>query len=279
MLRFFWLALLIPRTMPAQETAPPAAPTLKYAGTPLRVPVECSEDDIRALRLTCPSSHPCPVYLELDGIESTGSHIFVTGNLHAEDTTLFSILLASDDGGVSWREPHERIRGAGLDLIQFLDFDTGWAAGESLGSIPRDPFLLLTRDGGKTWTSHPIFSESRSGAIDYFHFESKTNGKMWLGRVYSDEDDAARYESYESQDGGETWTLRETSAKPFPQNTRPTAVGDYRLRPDRATGAYRIERRAAPGWHTVASFVVHAGECREPDFVPPPEPEPEKTPQ
>jgi hypothetical protein len=260
MLRFSWLVLVVVCAIEAQEPAP------------TRVPVECGQDDLRALQLTCPAAHPCPVYLELNGIESAGSHIYITGNLHADDATLFSILFASDDSGATWREPHERIRGAGLDLVQFIDFETGWASGESLGAIPRDPFLLVTRDGGKTWSNRPVFAESRAGTIDFFHFNSKTQGKLWIGRPLSGEP-GSRYEAYETQDGGESWVLLTAGDKPFPQSSRPAPAGDYRLRTDRATGAYRVERRAPAGWETVASFPVKAGECREPDLPPPTEQE------
>lgn len=272
MLRVSWLALTIACALCAQEAAPP----LKYTGSPIRVPVECSQDDLRALGLTCPAAHPCPVYLELDAIDAAGSALFIAGNLHADDATLSSILLASDDGGTTWREPTERIRGAGLDLVQFVDSETGWAGGESLGAIPRDPFLLLTRDGGKTWESRPVFGESRTGTIDFFHFDSKTHGHLWIGRPLSGEA-GNRYEAYESEDGGQTWTLRESGDKPFPKGARPAPSGDYRLHADRATHAYRVERRALAGWRPVASFLVRAGECREPEPPPTPEPEPPPT--
>ena len=276
MLRLPWLALTIASALCAQEAAPPPAPpaaaSLKYTGVPMRVPVECSHEDLRALGLICPAARPCPVYLELDAIESAGGELFVAGNLHADDATLSSILLASDDGGTTWREPAARIGGAGLDLIQFLDLETGWASGESLGSYPRDPFLLLTRDGGKTWESRPVFAESRSGTIDFFHFDSKTHGQLWIGRPLSGEP-GSRYETYASEDGGQTWTLRDAGDKPFPKGSRPAPSGDYRLRTDRAIRACRVERRAPSGWHTVASFLVRAGECRETESAPPPEPE------
>ena len=273
MLRVTWLALTIACALCAQEAASPPAASLKYTGAPMRVPVECSQDDLRALGLTCPAARPCPVYLELDAIDAAGSALFIAGNLHADDATLSSILLASDDGGTTWREPTGRIRGAGLDLVQFADAETGWASGESLGAIPRDPFLLLTRDGGKTWESRPVFGESRTGTIDFFHFDSKTHGNLWIGRPLSGEA-GNRYESYESEDGGRTWTLREAGDKPFPKATRPAPSGDYRLHADRATRAYRVERRALAGWRPVASFLVRAGECREPESAPPSEPEP-----
>ena len=273
MFRFSLLALTMTCALGGQDATAPSAASLKYTGTPIRVPVECSQDDLRALGLACPTARPCPVYLELDSIDVAGSALFITGNLHADDATLFSILLASDDGGATWREPTQRIRGAGLDLIQFADSEIGWASGESLGAIPRDPFLLLTRDGGKTWESRPVFAESRTGTIDYFHFDSKTHGRLWVGRPLSGEA-GSRYETYESEDGGQTWTLREAGDKPFPKASRPAPSGDYRLHADRASRAYRVERRAAAGWRPVASFLVRAGECREPELPPAPEPEP-----
>jgi hypothetical protein len=248
-----------------------AQTTLKYTGAPLGIAAGCSQDDLVALRLTCPADHPCPVYLDLTGIDSAGSRVFIAGNLHTDDATLSSILLASQDGGVTWSEPHRRIRGAGLDLVQFLDFATGWASGESLGEFPRDPFLLLTRDGGKSWRSCPVFEESRAGAIDSFYFDSAKHGRLWIGRPLSGQP-GNRYEAYESEDGGETWALRQAGDQPLPPSPHPAPSGLYRLEADRATGSYRVEHRAEAGWERVAAFLVQAGECREPDAAAPPQP-------
>jgi photosystem II stability/assembly factor-like uncharacterized protein len=52
---------------------------------------------------------------------------------------------------------------AGLDRIQFIDFENGWVSGEVQHPLPRDPFLLATTDGGKTWQRAPS-SRSRSSA-------------------------------------------------------------------------------------------------------------------
>ena len=99
--------------------------------------------------------------------------------------TVFSTLLASDDGGHTWREAHERIRSAGLDRIQFLDAETGWVAGEKLSPLPQDPFLLLTSDGGKTWRARPVFdeaAENRLGSIQQFFFTAKDSGALIIDR-------------------------------------------------------------------------------------------------
>ena len=66
------------------------------------------------------------------------------------------------------REPHPRIRSSGLDQIQFVDFQNGWISGANLTGAPRDPFLLITTDGGKTWRERPIFEETRVAAIEGF---------------------------------------------------------------------------------------------------------------
>jgi hypothetical protein len=242
---------------------PPAAPALmEYTGKPMRIPFQCTEDDLHTFGLTCPPEHPCAVYLELDGLDAVGDKLFLAGNLHAENTTLSSILLASNDGGKTWREPHERIRGAGLEMIQFIDFENGWIGGQSLGAAPRDPFLLLTNDGGKTWRSRPVFGDGREGGIDYFHFDSKTHGMMWIDRSQSGESES-RYETYESMTGGESWMIRETSDHPLRKGPKPPGLSDWRLHTDPATKSYRLEKRAGAGWTPTAAFIVHAGDCRE----------------
>jgi hypothetical protein len=261
-MRLWWFQLL-PFSLAVLSAQTPA---LEYAGKPMRIPFQCSEEDIRAFGMTCPPDHPCPVYMELAGIEAVGNRLFVAGNLHADTVTLASILLGSQDGGKTWTEPHERIRGAGLDLIQFLDFETGWIGGQSLGTVTRDPFLLLTRDGGKTWHSRPVFNESRTGALDAFHFDTKTHGWLWIDRSQAAEADD-RYESYESMTGGENWSVRETSARPLKKAACPAGPSDWRLRADPASKAYRLEHHGPASWETSAAFLVQAGECREAEPV------------
>lgn len=262
----------------AQVGAPSAEPLkpgwMENTGQPMRLASPCSEEDIRALALTCPPEHPCPVYLELADFERVGEKIFLTGNLHTESVTLMSVLLASDDGGKSWYEPHERIRSAGLDQIQFLDFEVGWAAGYLLHALPRDPFLLVTTDGGRTWRRRPIWFEPKIGVIEHFYFDSRRHGLLWIDRA--SQGDAGRYELYESMTGGESWMLRQIADQPIPIKGARTPNPDWRLRPDAASNSYRLERRD-PKWRTVASFSIQVGECKEaemPRTEAPPEPPP-----
>jgi len=263
-------SLLIAQTDQAPGT--PERPVLVNTGAPMRIPSPCTEEDIRALSLTCPPDHPCPVYLELSDFARLGQKIFLTGNLHTETTTLASVLLASEDDGKTWYEPYERIRSAGLDLIRFVDFETGWVAGYLVHALPRDPFLLITSDGGRSWRRRPIWSESRIGLIEHFYFEDRRNGWLWMDRF--SEGEAGRYEFYESKTGGESWMLRQISQQPVPKKGLKEPMPEWRLHADAASKSYRLERGGPKKWQPVASFLIHVGECREPEtpLVEPPQP-------
>jgi hypothetical protein len=117
-----------------KETAPakpeePKKTVLTYAGKPLTIPFACTEDDIQAHGMTCTEESPCPIYAELAHVHPLGSKIFIAGNLHDGSSTLYSLLLVSEDEGRTWSEPMERTKGAGLDQIQFVDFESGWISG------------------------------------------------------------------------------------------------------------------------------------------------------
>ena len=99
--------------------------------------------------LACTAQEPCPIFLELSAVAPNGRKIAVAGNLHSDSTTIYSILLLSEDSGATWKEPAKRIRGASIDQLQFYDLQSGWAAGETLYPLPRDPFFLVTTDGGR----------------------------------------------------------------------------------------------------------------------------------
>ena len=260
-------------SMFAQGPPAPAEVRIENSGKPMQVPYQCSPADIHALGLTCPFERPCPVYLELAALDGAGNRLVAAGNLHTDSATLSSLLLASEDAGKTWVEPFARLRSAGLDQIEFLDFQTGWISGQTLGDVPRDPFLLLTRDGGKTWRARPVWNEPRTGSIEAFHFDSRSHGLLWIDRAQGGET-ANRYEEYETETGGESWMLRQVSDRPI-RRKPPALPGSLRLRPDAAARAYRIERQTAGHWAQAASFLVSAGQCREPEItLPEPEPEP-----
>ncbi len=121
--------------------------------------------------------------------------------------TLDSILLASEDSGKTWTEPHPRMRSSGLDQIQFVDFQNGWISGANLQGAPRDPFFLITTDGGKTWRDQPIFEETRVSAVESFYFDTPMHGAVSIDATL----DNGMHEIYETQDGGNTWSVQRRS--------------------------------------------------------------------
>jgi photosystem II stability/assembly factor-like uncharacterized protein len=247
----------------AQEAPAPVPAVLEYAGKPLVVPFPCTEEDIQLAGLTCSEEDPCPIYLELAAVAAAGNKVVVVGNFHSSAVTMFSTVLASEDGGRTWREPHDRIRAAGLDRVQFLDAETGWTAGEKLQPLPMDPFVLLTTDGGRSWRHRAIFSETaenRLGTIQQFGFTTKDSGSLIIDRGTGADGD--RYELYESPDGGQSWSFKQSSQKPLTLR-RPSPVStEWRLRVDSRTQAYRVERRSGAAWTDVAAFAVKVGACK-----------------
>lgn len=224
------------------------------------VAFECSAEDIHSAGLACSEDDPCQIYLELSAAAATSSRMFAAGNIHAEAATLYSVLLGSEDSGHTWREVHERIRSASLDHIQFIGAENGFASGLSLSPLPQDPFLLITRDGGKSWRASAISSEPRIGSIVQFYFDGPKSGSLIIDRGLGADGD--RYELYESQDGGDSWGIRQTSVKPLKLKSDPLANPNWRIRADAATKSFHIERRAGQRWTSESAFSVKLGVCK-----------------
>ena len=246
-------ALVLAALALARAETPPA--TLENTDRPMRVPLECKVDQLQSLGLSCTEDDPCPLYLELDAVDSAGERILVAGNIHGSAATVSTILLASADGGKTWTEPFERIPSSELEQIQFFDADHGWISGSVIQTLPRDPFFLLTTDGGKTWEKHNVLEDTHQGSIDHFHFESPQSGELALTPV------DGKYELYETMTGGQNWTVRQISSKPLTA-AQPVADKAWRLRTDAKTHSYVIEHREGNGWQRIASFLVELGACK-----------------
>ena len=227
------------------------------AQTPTQLKYECTPEDIDVFGLTCTEEEPCPVFLELSSAESVGSRIIAIGNLHTRNSTLFGILLASDDSGLTWTEPTMRIRNTALEQVEFFDPLTGWASGESVDPLSRNPFFLLTTDGGKTWRQKLLFDDTKYGVISQFHFNSKASGELVLD---ASQGKRVRNELYASETGGESWELKQTSATPL-RLSRPRAQ-NWRARADAPSNTLRLERANGRSWDLVASFAIHVSDCR-----------------
>ncbi len=247
-----WLALAFAGILAAQT--PLEQTPLENIGKPMRVVYECTAADTQAAGLGCSEQDPCPVYLELSNVDGVGNKIFVTGNIHTPMATLDSILLASQDDGKTWTEPQPRIHSVGLDQIEFVDADHGWISGANLQTAPRDPFFLITTDGGKSWREYPIFQETRVAAVESFRFDSPATGTLWVDTTL----DNGMHETYATHDGGETWKI-ETGAEREKAHT----PSGWRLRADAPSHSYVVEQSENNRWQKVASFLVNITSCKE----------------
>jgi hypothetical protein len=230
------------------------------AQTAFRIPYACTEQDLDAFGLDCSPQEPCPVYAELVAVESLSGRLFVTGNLHTLSGTLYGLLLVSDDGGKTWTEPVKRERGWSLDQIQFADLQHGWINGAVLQPLPKDAFMLVTADAGKTWRARPLSEESRFGSISQFWFESATAGELVLDQSQGAN---GRYELYGTQTGGDAWELKGvTKTAPKLARVAPRDNPTWRLRADSTSKTIRLEQRLNEGYKSVTSFDIHVADCK-----------------
>jgi hypothetical protein len=234
-------------------------PFMLAAADTVKFEYACSPEDVEAFGLTCSEQDPCPVFLELASVDSSGARVFLSGNLHTQTTTLYGILLTSEDGGQTWAEANGRLHAASLDEIQFADSQHGWVSGVMLEPLPRNPFLLITADGGKTWLPKLIFDDIRYGSIQQFWFESAKSGELI---VEGSKGAGNRYELYQTSNGGESWNLKTAGNKALQlSKVRPKDPG-WRVRADAQSKTYRVERRVSEKWEAVATFPVQAGVCK-----------------
>ena len=232
-----------------------------YTGEPIALPARCTNELMESLGLFCPADSPCPVYLQLSSVEFIEGRLYVAGNLHTEAVTIASVLLASDDGGLSWREAAGRIPKATLDRVVFFDEKHGWAAGHVLeAGRPQDPFFLVTTDGGRFWRRRNVFAEPRAAMIQDFWFASSYSGVLLVAT--RSEDGERQYERFETMTGAESWMIREVSSRPIRVRRRPPRRrADWRIVPDEARDAWQVQKRTEAGWVTAAEFAIGAGAC------------------
>lgn len=229
--------------------------SLAPAQVPVHVDFQCTADDIQYFGLSCTEDAPCPVYLELSSLASVATKLFVTGNFHTSDVTLSSVLLMSTDEGKTWTEPYQRIRSAALGDLLFVNLERGWASGEILQSLPRNPFFLITVDGGQSWQRRPVVEEDRVGDISQFWFDSPSSGSVVI-------QSGSKNELYETMTGGSTWSVREVTDRPLRLKQSVAPAPGWRLRADATTKTNRVEKQEGTRWRPLAAFPIRVSDCK-----------------
>ncbi len=227
------------------------------AQPPVHVDYACSPEDVDSFGLTCSEDRPCPIFFEVSAVDSVGSHIFVAGDIHTETTTLFGVLLATEDGGASWSESIPRLRSAAFEQFQFSG-DHGWLSGQRVESLPKDPFFMITTDGGKSWRQKALFEESHFGSIAHFWFDSSDSGQL----IFDDSvGKATNQELYATMTSGENWELKQKSTKPL-HLAAESANASWKITTASGSPTYLIEHIVNGKKQTVARFLIHIGDCK-----------------
>jgi hypothetical protein len=260
---FPFIVLILTFPALAQDVSVGSVPgVLNNTGQPMRVGYECAEEDLQWAGMSCSEGEPCPIYLELNAVVANGRKILAAGNLHSTSATLNSLLLESDDSGATWKEPVPRLRGAAVEQLQFYDPLHAWAAGETQYPLPRDPFVLLTTDGGALWSEKPVGEEGNAGSVQRFWFDTAEHGELIIdaGKTAS----GGRYLSYESETSGASWLPRGADDRLPALRRAPAAVEDpdWRIRTAKDGKAWQIEKREGDGWGAVASFLIDVANCK-----------------
>ncbi|MBK9312995.1 MAG: SPOR domain-containing protein [Acidobacteria bacterium] len=114
----------------------------------------------------------------------------LTGWIGGDDGSVFR----TTDGGMSWRPLISGTR-ADINLIQFVDWNTGWMLGDMEksglegGKSDSDKVLLLTNDGGKTWRQKQL-----SNVTSIFFIDARTGWAVGRNATI-----------LKTTDGGEQW--------------------------------------------------------------------------
>lgn len=226
------------------------------AQTPVHVDYSCTPEDIDTFGLTCSEDQPCAIFFEVSSVESFGSRIVVAGDIHTATTTLYAVLLSTDDRGASWNESIPRLRSTAFEQFQVIE-NHGWLSGQRLEPLTKDPFFMITTDGGNSWRQRPLFEDTRFGSIAQFWFDSPTNGQL----IFDDSlGKAINQALYVTMTGGENWDIRQTSTKTLSLKTTKSTAWSVSAAPGSKT--YLIEHSVNGQKESVARFLIHIGDCK-----------------
>jgi photosystem II stability/assembly factor-like uncharacterized protein len=129
-------------------------------------------------------------------------------------------VLLSDDEGASWRQAKSVPMRTMLTAVWFADAQRGWAVGH-------DELILVTADGGETWTRSHYAPESQQPLLDVWFADAERGLAVGAYGAY-----------YSTTDGGRTWTGRKFEAAATPG--APPPGPDDEFAPD-----YHLNRIAA----------------------------------
>lgn len=124
-------------------------------------------------------------------------------------STVTPVVIATSDGGASWKAQDARSAGTGAQLrsVTFIDAKHGWAVGESKSNGAYAPVILVTRNGGATWTAQDAGSAGGGAGLLSVAFVDAAHG--WAAGVDAT---AVTPVILGTSDGGATWEAQDASS-------------------------------------------------------------------
>jgi len=122
---------------------------------------------------------------------------FIASATHADVSQSNGLILATDDGGATWREVYRSSRPFEITWkFSFPTNETGYCTLQSYDPDPakKDRFVVKTGDGGQTWFEQPLVSNH---AVRPFGIAFIDEDRGWVG---------AMPHGFQTTDGGLNWT-------------------------------------------------------------------------
>lgn len=155
-------------------------------------------------------------YFEQDG-GGLGAAVF-TSKKKGWAVGRYGTVLKTTNGGKSWKKVTVPSGAAGYDFtsVAFVDTKHGWALGCASGAapVPTENMLLLTSNGGSSWTSVNFEMTEATGQFFSITFVSTTEG--WATGDFGC--------VYHTTDGGYSWTEQTVPTHPNPLYAAPQVL-------------------------------------------------------
>lgn len=124
-------------------------------------------------------------------------HGFIASATHADVSQSHGLILATEDGGATWREVYRSARPFELTWkLSFPTRDVGYCTVQSYNpdTTASARFVAKTIDGGKTWSEVPLVDDHRVREFGVAFLDENTG---WVGAVPN---------GFGTTDGGKTWS-------------------------------------------------------------------------
>lgn len=124
-------------------------------------------------------------------------HGFIASATSASVEESHALILATDDGGATWREVYRSTRPFETTWkLSFPTKETGYCTVQSYNPDPASSkrFVAKTTDGGKTWSELPLVDDLKVREFGIAFVDAE---RGWVG---------AMPHGFATTDGGKTWT-------------------------------------------------------------------------